>query len=669
MSIFNISRRTAFNWLANVNESLTNQGLSEVENISKYGYRLMDTTRNKLKQPEEKTNLSNDNFQGLNRLERISEIFWLMVSGEGNVSINRLSEKFACSRNTVIKDLKFIEQEQPNVQIKNTSHGRKIAGDEREIRLAVYELLQKHNVVIQNHIKNLGYAWNDYYKLVVNSQKTLQIDFSENSLILLTYLLMFSCWRIKAGKVITNEKDYYWIAENTHGVLDTSEQMLKQTFVDGYYVGEIVFLSKVVLCSQVMNIDCVNVQLYETMGKIAEEITFRYEQLTGEQLANNFFTRTLCNHLYATYFRVRFGIPFSSNEVNEIKKKYPKLIRFTAIACEPLEIYLNMEIPDNEIALICLYFGSGRENEYSDIDGNDRFRQAALAEVLLVCSSGIGTSEMLYSELSKKYPLIKFSIPLEIRDLKEIFQLNYQAKLVVSTAQLTGDYPVPTIQVKAILTSHDQTLIESQFRKYLPLKLEHNGDVINNLMNIIERYADVHDEKNLRIGLNDFIYPKDVVSQENMDKPSLAELLSVKNIRVIKKTDNLSWREVLHWGCEILREQHIIEPRYESKIVDLINKYGPYMLISDKVFLAHAAPKQGSKSVGISMVLLDEPLTITAKDQTVNVSCLFVLSPGANHEHDRVLEELIEIARNQNRMSQLLNAKNRQDVRNVILSV
>ena len=98
MSIFNISRRTAFNWLANVNESLTNQGLSEVENISKYGYRLMDTTRNKLKQPEEETNLSNDNFQGLNRLERISEIFWLMVSGEGNVSINRLSEKLVASR-------------------------------------------------------------------------------------------------------------------------------------------------------------------------------------------------------------------------------------------------------------------------------------------------------------------------------------------------------------------------------------------------------------------------------------------------------------------------------------------------------------------------------------------------------------------------------------------
>ncbi|GEO46474.1 transcription antiterminator BglG [Companilactobacillus paralimentarius] len=668
MELFEVSRRTAFNRLSEINTYLREEGITEIQNVPNHGYKLLNDAKETLFKKKIVKGVPVENFQDLSKENRLSEIIWLLIDGHYNVSINKLSEMFNCSRNTIIKDFKAINQLFPEINIITTNRGRKLNNNERYIRLMIYELLQRNNQSIKSHIKKIGVDWNGYYKLVVDSQKSLEMDFSENSITLLTYLLIFFEWRISNNNIVTNEKDYYWIAENTHGVLTTSEGIFNKLFKGVYYSGEVVFLSKVMLCSQVMDIGCVNVGLYEDMTKISRKIVFRYEQLTNEQLANDSFIKVLSNHLYATFFRVKFHLPYVSNEVDEIKKKYPKLIQFTVIACEPLEKYLNERIPVNEIALICLYFGSGEETEYSDIGESDRIQKAALAEILLVCSSGIGTSEMLYSELSKKYPLIKFSMPLEIKDLSKVFKIKYQSKLIISTASIEkNNYPIPVIKVKAVLTNRDQVVIEDEFRKYLPLKMEHNTDVISHLMNIISEYAEINDSKKLRSDLDDFIYPNKSINTNKLNRPSLRELLTLRNIKIMHVNKNTTWLDVLHTGCRMLSQQEIIEPRYENEIVKLIKKYGPYMLISDDIFMAHASPKNGSNRVGISMVLLDNPVIIAEKNQKVNVSCMFVLSPGSNHEHDRVLEELISIVRNTEKINKILVSKDKLEIRKLML--
>ncbi|MFH5811675.1 PTS sugar transporter subunit IIA [Companilactobacillus sp. FL22-1] len=664
MGLFDISRRTAFNWLSDINGYLNENDVTEIENIPNHGYKLPDYSKRKL---EHIDSIKKTKSSELDKTDRVAEIVWLLVSNQSNISINKLSEEFDCSRNTIIKDFKEIKQRFVGISIVSSNRGRRIANSERYIRLMIYELIQRNNQCIKSHIVNLGYDWDSYYKIVIDSQKSLEMNFSENSTILLTYLLIFSSWRIKNSNIITDENGYYWIAENTHGILTTSERIVNDLFDNVYYAGEIIFLSKIVLCSQVMDINCVNLKLYSDMEEISKKIIFRYEKLTNENLINNSFVKILSNHLYATFFRVKFNMPYVSNEVDEIKKKYPKLIQFTSIACEPLEVYLDVPIPENEIALICLYFGSGEDNEYSNIGESDRIQKAAQSEVLLVCSSGIGTSEMLYSELSKKYPLINFSMPLEIKDLDMIFKIKYQSKLIISTASIEENrYPIPTIKVKAILTKHDQIVIEDEFRKYLPLKIEHNTDVISHLMSIIGDYANITDPAHLRESLDGFLYPSEDIKKANLNKPSLRELLTIQNIKIMHTTDKTDWTDVLHTGCLMLNQRNVIDSHYENEIIKLVKKYGPYMLISDDIFLAHASPKEGSKKVGISMVLLDNPVTVNAKGQRVEIRCMFVLAPGLNHEHDRVLEELISIVRNTKKFNQVLNSKDKNKIRRLM---
>lgn len=666
LETFNISRRTAFNWLNSTNKILRENNLDEIVNIPNYGYKITDRTKRELNSNHEI--IKSVNQSSMSSTDRRTTIILLLMSESKDVSINKLSTRFECSRNTIIKDFKAINDLFPNLKIVSSRLGHKIASDEASVRITMYELLLHQNKVAHTFIKNLDYSMAETQQAVVNIQKKLHISFSGNSIQQLTYLLVFTQWRIANKKLINDSSNLQWIADNTDNVLATCEELLNFLTKQKIEAAEVVFISKIVLCSQATEVDCVNKNLYRDLDNIAQEIIFRYEQLTEQQISYNLFTKVLRNHLYATFFRVKFDIPYTSSEVDEIKKQYPELIKFTAIACAPLEQYLNKKLPDSEIALICLYFGSVNAKGYQDFSNVDKLKRASLAEVLVVCSSGIGTSAMLYQKLSKMYPLIKFSLPLEIKDLCEIFKHNYQARLIISTAILpSSKYPIPVVNVKAVLTKSDQNLVEKYLQKEMPNKIGHNTSAVNNLVSIINEYADVKDEKGLRLSLDRFISPE-AKQVDKRDLPSLMSLLPERRIKLIHNDGSLNWKDVLQTGCKLLEKDQVIDDHYFEKIVKLIDQYGPYMLISENIFLAHAAPSESNKNIGLSLIALDQEIEIASRNQHVLVTCIFVLSPGLKREHEKALEQLIDIVRNKNNVSCLVNAKSSKEIRRFLLS-
>lgn len=670
LDTFKISRRTAFNWLKSINRTLRENNLEEVINIPSYGYKITDKTKKCLNtNPKLINSKINQKYKNtLRSVDRQNAIILLLIAHNRYFSINKLAQKFSCSRNTIIKDFKVINRRFPKLTIASSHLGHKIIGSETSIRITIYELLLRQDKLTFMYIKNLNLSISKSRKLVESIQQKLQMNFSENSIQQLTYFLILTKSRIKNGFEILNSSDYNWIAANTTNVLSTCDKLLTLLIGKKVAKGETAFLSKIVLCSQATEVNCVNKALYNDLNKIAQEIIFRYEQLTEQRISYNLFTRVLCNHLYATFFRVKFEVPFSSTEIDEIKRQYPELVKFTAIACVPLEQYLQKRLPNEEIALICLYFGSVNTKGYQDVSNTDKLKRASLAEVLVVCTSGIGTSAMLYHELSQKYPLIKFSLPLEIRDLSEIFKHDYQAKLIISTAILPAKaYPIPVIKVKAVLTKYDQSVIEKFFRQKVPRKIEHNESAMSSLLSIINEYADVKDEKGLRLSLDKFISP-DIKKSQEQDLPTLGALLPANRIKFLHNSQNLTWKMVLKKGCQLLEKDGIIDGLYFDKIVNLINHYGPYMLISNKIFLAHAEPSFSNKGIGLSLILLDKPLEIYTCNQYASIICMFVLSPGLKREHEKALEQLVDMVSSNTNVTHLLNAKSPQEIRQILLS-
>ena len=670
LETFNISRRTAFNWLKAINNTLKQNHLDEVINVPRYGYKITDKTKKSIVAGSSIGDLTSAHELEvpLNALDRRTVIVLLLIVQNKYLSINKLAQKFNCSRNTIIKDFKAVNKCFPRLEIVSSHLGHKINCSESAIRITIYELLMQHNKLVYKYIEHLNFPVSKSRELVEGIQQNLQMNFSENSVQQLSYLLVFIYSRIKNDCYVKTIADYNWIANNTTNVLANCKYLLYLLTSKKITEGEVVFLSKIVLCSQATEVNCVNDSLYQDLDQIAQEIIFRYEQLTEQKISYKLFTKVLCNHLYATFFRVKFDIPFSSSEVNEIKRQYPELVKFTAIACAPLEQYLQKRLPSEEVALICLYFGSVNTKGYQDISNKDKIKRASLAEVLVVCTSGIGTSAMLYHELNKMYPLIKFSLPLEIRDLPLIFKHEYQAKLIISTAILPEKiYPIPVIKVKAVLTKHDESIIENFFRQEVPQKIEHNKSTVSNLLSIINEYADVKDVNGLRLSLDKFISPA-INENRQLGLPTLGNLLPADRIKFVHN-NTLNWQEVLKMGCQLLEKNNIVDNDYFGKIVKLIKQYGPYMLISNDIFLAHAAPSSSNKKVGLSLILLDKPLSIQIRQQKATIVCMFILSPGQKREHERALEQLVDIVRNPDNVKHLLTAHSPQDVRKLLLSI
>lgn len=190
--------------------------------------------------------------------------------------------------------------------------------------------------------------------------------------------------------------------------------------------------------------------------------------------------------------------------------------------------------------MISLYFIS--YDDLSDnishvLDRNDNIRDSLQSEVLLVCTSGVSSSAILYSNLHKQYPLITFSKSLSIDELNKILRIPNTAKLIITTFPLnTKNIDLPVVQVKAMMDSEDYVKVENQLRYYFPQLFINREKTLDNLISIIQINAQIKNISDLRKDLDNYLYPtKDTVKRDK-NKHNLMDLLNRSSIKII---DNL----------------------------------------------------------------------------------------------------------------------------------
>lgn len=600
----------------------------------------------------------------------------MLIDGSNQISINKLADKFSCSRNTIINDFKSLRDKLPKNSILNTSKGKELKLTESQIRIIVLVRLQGESPIFKKWIKNF-HKPNTTKKWVEQMQDECEIRLTENSTMILEEFLEFTLPRIfnqhPISTIQINNEDFDYIS-NLVVCFERLLNGLKLKLSKKVCHAEAIFIARIVACLPATKAGNISNKssLYKDILNLTSSMINKYEQLTEEQIDSDNFSDMLTNHLFSTYFRIKFRIPLESKEIEQIKKQYPKLIRFTAIASGPFEDYLQERLPANEIALICLYFGSA-EKKITDLGGeawkdtNSKIKNAREADVLIICSSGIGTSVMLLHQLVAMFPAIKFSQPLEINDLSKVFSQQYVARAIVTTVPINlTEFQIPVVQVKPVLTSSDYEHVESVLKHELPRLFINNQKSIDMLINIVNRYAQIGDENKLRIALNDYLYPFQATQkQPEIDYPTLHELLPENHI--IQMNETKEWRRVIRMGCQILKKEGLVLDAYSDGIINLIEKYGPYMLIGKHIMLAHAAPNAGAIKVGLSVVLLEQSLKIEVKNQQEQVSIVFVLSPGKHHEQDLLLEQLIDLVRDEERLDRLLTSKTVKEFRKNLL--
>lgn len=188
--------------------------------------------------------------------------------------------------------------------------------------------------------------------------------------------------------------------------------------------------------------------------QLADELTknlildfFEISEVTSLKFSHR-LREDLYHHILPMLSRLRLGIHIENNLLDEVKLKYNKSFEKISkiIASINHELAFETEIDESEIGYITLYF----EKYYLEIKTNKR--------VLLVCSTGIGTSELLKVRIQQKVPNLNIIGTMSNRQAKknqDYIAGNTDLILTTIDTPIEAIGNIPIMIINPLLTEND----------------------------------------------------------------------------------------------------------------------------------------------------------------------------------------------------------------------
>jgi len=360
----------------------------------------------------------------------------------------------------------------------------------------------------------------------------------------------------------------------------------------------------------------------------------------------------LTTHLLSTLYRTNLQINYSHPDINDFVTSHNELFIFTKYAITPFEKFINKKLSDDEISLITIYFGG----QLQDINRTRNWD----TDVLIVCSSGIGTSTLLKNQLTNRYPNITFSEPLSNFQFDNC-PLN-DVKLIVSTINLESKQHVPFIKVSPLLTKDNLKKIDQELNPIIS-NYDNSPIKVETVIDIISDYVRIEDPIGLSNALSNYFKSSNngLSKSKILPKSQNNNLIPITNI--IKSSDNITWINAILETFGPLKLNSSITNKYMEKIINLTNEKGPFMYLGNGVFLAHAAPNDGVKKMGISIFSSKENIDFKIPNfPTKKINLIIGLAPIDKKEHLETLAILFKKIQDQNWLKKVQYTENNLEI-------
>lgn len=184
------------------------------------------------------------------------------------------------------------------------------------------------------------------------------------------------------------------------------------------------------------------------MPPLVENVTTMYITEVMPRLpAKSKLRNELMNHIKPMLNRIQHHIYIKNNLLPEIQFEYGEIFNKIATASKKITQTFDLaDISDDEVGFITIYFA-----KYLEEIGNTK-------KIIIMCSSGIGTSELLQVKVKKSFP------DLEIVDVVSSTKLKKQnypdVDFILTTIKPLDDLTVPTLLVSAMFTEKDKQMVK-----------------------------------------------------------------------------------------------------------------------------------------------------------------------------------------------------------------
>lgn len=581
----------------------------------------------------------------LSKKERLIYMYLMLFINKAHLTLNDFIDSLQVSRSTVLLDLKELTQtlEELNIHIKNDrKRGYYLVGSEMEIRRfmmknVIYTLADEDNNKVFDIFINDFYLDDfNYSKIYIsNLAKKHKIRFVENRLIEFIYIFIFLNTRMQNEKYSSDEivglmdidamsymKEYKFSYEllkkyNTTENITKADVNYIAAWILGISFGDINEDTK----------DCVLIS--DLIGKMMT----RFESLSGVHYKNTeeIFIQ-LYSHFRPAYYRLLFKLPIFNPVCDKVKEEYPELYQLVEQTMKPFNIILGEEIPAGEIAYLTMHFST----IYSGKKGVNIAKQKT---ALVVCSNGIGSSAILYNELTSMFPELHFLSPI---DSSKLSDFSEKVDIIFATNYLENipNINIPIIHVSPVLSIAEryQVMREVYMQLGSGFLKKTNVDVV---MDIISKHADIQNRDALYNELINYFSEIDNIS--NKDKENELHLLDMVRENIIRlNIEAENWEEAVRLSYEPLLENGFITQKYIDETVRIMNSVGPYVVITKHTALLHTKPESGALSCAMGIGVLKNPINFGSIEHDP-IKYIFSLSAIDNHTHLCAMAELLEL--------------------------
>ncbi|MBC1500132.1 BglG family transcription antiterminator [Listeria weihenstephanensis] len=404
--------------------------------------------------------------------ERVIYIFSTLLKASDYVTIQELSEALYISRGTIEKDMievtKMLEKEGVKLY-KKPSKGMKLLVNEQEKRALTSKFIRNfwgNNWYLKQEGEKVLQAFDtiqadvtgifpkeglkEIISIVREFSETYDFAFTDYAFQSIVIHLAIAVERIRKKEYVRDQVDGLIKdaldsqQKNTETLVDMLENQLGITIPD-FEIGYIqIHLAAAYnqrnnsfLSNQVQPQDDVS----EFVTGCLAETEYDQELLEG-----------LATHIKSAINRLQFGMNFKNPYLSKIKQNFPRAFEEALYLKTEVEAKYEVQVNEDETAYIALHFEAYHERM--------RFFPDPI-RVVLVCSTGLGSSRLLAARIKKYFPMIQIE---KILSVQAMMESNIDVDLVISTIYLELE-TVPSIVVSPMMSKDDLQQVERHMEK------------------------------------------------------------------------------------------------------------------------------------------------------------------------------------------------------------
>lgn len=403
------------------------------------------------------------------RRNRVTEE--LLLSAPQAKNVYDLFEEYFVGDSVIFSDEQMIaEQLQPyDLKLERKKRTLAVLGKEGNIRRAIADLIQMHDIIDINDLKhNQELNFNRYDVLfildqikIIEHQLETTIPYPYNVNIFSHLYILISRLR-KVGKLSTADLSSLTKKEKEEMQQDAALYQVAQAAIanvenylhDSLPEAEVYYLYQYLTSSRTQRAISKVTKFSSEVATITQAYLDGMSERLNIPIKGESIFLDLANHIKPMLNRLEHQIRVKNSLLNQIKMTYEEIFTYVAeVSAEVCQEFHLPAINEDENGFITLYFARIIETNQLPI------------RTVIMCTTGLGTSELLKVKVEKKFPELEIVDVIASRDSQHFLDKYPGVDLILSTIQLKEELPLHFLLVSAMFTPDDQHRLQRKIEE------------------------------------------------------------------------------------------------------------------------------------------------------------------------------------------------------------